>query len=86
MLKYSDINGFIYRVFNENLSNLKRVVYLNPPTKGSKISYDNLMKIGFRLIKSNPKRASYFFNMARFNAKDKFYSDRATFWTYQATI
>ena len=85
MSKYYAINSFIYRVLNENLTNLKETIFNTRPVKGNKITYNNLMKLGFKLIKQNPKQASYFFYAARVKAKDRFSADRANFWVYLST-
>jgi len=86
LTKYYAINQFIYRVFSENLNNLKETILTTRPVKGNKISYKNLLKIGFINLKLNrEKEASYFFYSAMLKAKDRFNADRAIFWLYMAT-
>ena len=86
MTKYYAINQFIYRVFSENLTDLKETILQTRPVKGNKISYNNLLTIGFENLKlDRAKKASYFFYSAMLKAKDRFYADRAIFWLYMST-
>jgi len=85
LTKYSAINSFIKRAKKENLNYILKTIYNTRPTSGNKISYENLMKLGFDTIKQNKKSASYFFYAARIKAKDRFSADRANFWIYLST-
>ncbi|NPA28224.1 MAG: lytic transglycosylase domain-containing protein [Epsilonproteobacteria bacterium] len=86
LTKYYAINTFIYRVFKENLTNLKKVIINTPPPVDNKIKYSHLMKIGFIHIKNNnPSLAASFFQSAISKAPDRFNADRAIFWSYLAS-
>ncbi len=80
------VNQFIYRAFKENLTNLKEVILNTKPIRGNKITYKNLMKIGYKnLLSGNALKASWFFSAARYKAINRFYADNALFWQYMAT-
>ncbi len=80
------INQVIFRAFRENLDNLKYVILNYPPTMNTHITYNNLCKLGFKNLRVGKNiLASKFFNIARFKASSKFYSDRATFWAYMSS-
>ncbi len=84
--KYKEVNQFIFRSFRENLYNLQKVILNSAPINKTKITYRNLMKLGFRaLLNDNKNMASIFFNNAIKKAKTKFYADNALFWLYQST-
>ena len=86
LTKYYAINQFIDRVFKEHLNNLKATILSTKPISGNRISYNNLLRIGFENIKqNNTAMASYFFYNAIYKAKKRFYADRAIFWLYMAT-
>ena len=86
LVKYYAINEFIERTFKENLSNFKKIILNTKPILANKITYDNLLKIGFENLKQNrAKKASYFFDNATYKTKDRFSKDRALFWLYMAT-
>jgi len=85
-MKDKKINQFIYRAFKENLTYLKIMILNTKPIFGNKISYQNLMKIGFKNLLSGKRvNASWFFKSARFKAINRFYADNAIFWQYMAT-
>ena len=84
--KNKKVNQFIYRAFRENLTNLKTLILDTQPIKGNKITYRNLMKLGFKnLLRKKPNMASWFFESARAKAKNRFYADNSLFWLYMAT-
>ncbi len=84
--KYYTINGFIYRIFKEKLYNLQNSLLNVKPAINNKISYDNLMILGFKNLKQqSPKKAKWFFYSALFKAPSRFYADRAIFWIYMST-
>ena len=86
LTKYYAINEFIERTFKENLSNIKEMILSSKPVADNKITYKNLLKMGFEDLKQNrAKDASYFFYNAAYKAKDRFAGDRALFWLYMAT-
>ena len=87
LTKNRNINQFIFRVLKENLPNLKETILTSKPTKTSRISYNNLLLLGFKDLKlGNKYNASYFFYNAIYKAPTRFYADRATFWLYMATL
>ncbi len=80
------INQVIFRAFRENLYNIQNSILSYPPIGGTKISYDNLFKLGFKSLKLGNRNSAFnFFNAARYNAISRFYADRAIFWAYMAT-
>jgi len=86
LTKFYAINEFIKRSFKENLSNIKETILTTKPIPNNKITYKNLLKIGFENMKMHQEKlASYFFYNAAFKAKDRFYGDKALFWLYMAT-
>jgi len=86
LTKYSGINEFLYRVEREHLNNLNQVAHSSTPIRGNKINYNNLLKIGFdNLKRGNELLASKFFKAAIYKAKDRFYKDKAIFWTFMTT-
>jgi len=85
MSKYYAINQFIYRAKKEHLKNLLDVIYNTPPVEGTKISYNNLMKFGFKDLTSKNENAKEFFSKAINRARARVEADRALFWTYMAT-
>jgi soluble lytic murein transglycosylase len=85
-LQDKKINQFIFRAFREKLTNLKSIILNTNPTTGNKITYKNLMMLGYKnLLNNNTKAAAWFFNSARYNARSRFYADNAIFWLYMAT-
>ncbi len=86
MSRYWGINEFIFRVYREKLINVEKSLINTRPIKGNKINYKHLMGIGFgALLYGNRQIAAYYFNAARYKAKDRFHADRAIFWIYMAT-
>ena len=86
LTKERNINQFIFRVLKENLPNLKETILTSKPVRANKISYNNLLLLGFKDLKlGNRYNASYFFYNAIYKAPTRFYADRATFWLYMAT-
>ena len=84
--KDKKINQFIFRAFRENLKNLKHMVLNTKPVNGNKITYKNLMMLGYKnLLTNNQNMAAWFFNSARYKAINRFYADNALFWLYMAT-
>ena len=85
LTKYKKINQFIYRVIKEDLNNLLNTILANKPINQNRISYANLLKLGFlNLKRDRAKEASNFFYNAIFKAKSRFDADRAIFWTFMA--
>jgi len=83
LTKYNAINQFLFRVNREHLTNLQQVSLENKPIKRNKISYQNLIKLGFKNIKqNNEKLASLFFKSAISKATQRYYKDKAIFWCY----
>jgi len=86
LTKEWNINQFIFRVLKDNLPNLKDTILNSKPIKANRISYNNLLLLGFRDLKlGNRYNASYFFYNAFYKAPTRFYADRAIFWLYMAT-
>jgi len=80
------INQLVFRALKENLPNTRAIVFNTKPIIDTKISYNNLLKLGFKSLKSgSSKMAAYFFYSATFNATTRFYKDKAIFWLYMAT-
>ncbi len=79
------INQVIFRANREHLNRTKSIILNTSPINNSKISYKNLILLGFKNLRlGNLELASKFFYRARFNAKDRFYADRAIFWQYMS--
>jgi len=86
LTKQWNINQFIYRVLKENLPNLKETILTSKPIKNNRITYKNLLLLGFKDLKlGNKYNASYFFYNAIYKAPTRFYADKAIFWLYMAT-
>ena len=86
LTKQWNINQFIFRVIKENLPNLRESVLTSKPIRANKISYNNLLLLGFTDLKlGNKYNASYFFYNAIYKAPTRYYADKATFWLYMAT-
>ncbi len=84
--KYKQINQFIFRTFREKLPKIQSSLLNFKPDAYNKISYNNLMLLGFKNLKrKNPQNAKNFFYLAISKAKSRFYADRAIFWLYMAT-
>ena len=86
LTKQRNINQFIFRILKENLPKLKDTILTSKPIKTNKISYNNLLLLGFKDLKlGNRYNAAYFFYNAIYKAPTRFYADRAIFWLYMAT-
>jgi len=86
LTKHYAINEFIERSFKEDLSNIKETILNTKPITNNKITYKNLLKIGFENMRLHQEKlASYFFYNAAYKTKDRFHGDRALFWLYMAT-
>ena len=83
LTNYYAINEFINRAFRENLTSIKDKILNTRPTVKNKITYNNLLKLGFyNLKRDQAKLASYFFYSAMLKAKSRFDADRTLFWLY----
>ena len=86
LTKYKSINQFLFRINREHLSNLQHISLITAPVKGNRISYNNLLKLGFENIKqNNDKLAAQFFKSAISKASERFYKDKAIFWYYMTS-
>jgi len=56
LTKFYAINEFIKRSFKENLSNIKETILTTKPIPTNKITYKNLLKIGFENMKMHQEK------------------------------
>ncbi len=81
--KYN-FNDSIYRIKKDHLRNLTRSL-LNLPAKNNKISFSNLMKLGFNALSFDEKSvAEAYFGMASEKALQREQLDKALFWAYKS--
>jgi soluble lytic murein transglycosylase len=79
--KYN-FNDSIYRIKKDNLKNFSKAL-LNPPAKNNKLSYDNLMMLGYNGLKYDKKGISeMYFRLASQKAQKREQLDKALFWAY----
>ncbi len=85
MTQHYRFNFAIDKLIKSNATLLKSSL-LQAPAKNNKLTYSNLMKIGFFSIKSNNiTNAILYFDQARKKAKRRKDLDRALFWLYLTT-
>ncbi len=86
LTKYHSINEFLFRINKEHLKNLQNISLTTPPVRGNRITYNNLLKLGFDSIKRrNDSLAAQFFKSAIWKASERFYKDKAIFWYYMTS-